>query len=252
MTKLKILIGVVLINASFSVTPGDLFNLENFSLQLPIDNNGGITTIKQPKLDSYDSTYFYVNSGGDSMVLFAPENGAMTDNGSGPRTELTEPNNFFTFSGKHKMSYITTILQADHDVCIGQVKGDSYVQKYDEGYSNNTSVDVGGSPLIVAELVYDVASRNVYSHVRDSNYNDLKFSLGKFDLNEPITINIIVDGFNLYVSSNKGSMPTYSYAFWKNHNYGMHFKVGVYLQGKGSVFFNGGKVKISNFKTSHA
>ena len=31
------------------------------------------------------------------MVMFVPENGVVTGNGAGPRTELTEPNDYFTF-----------------------------------------------------------------------------------------------------------------------------------------------------------
>lgn len=75
--------------------------------------------------------------------MFVPENGILTGKGAGPRTELTEPNDYFTFDGVHKMSYVTHIQQADHSVCIGQVKGDDF--------SN-------GSPLIVVEIVYDAGS----------------------------------------------------------------------------------------------
>ena len=87
------------------------------------------------------------------MVMFVPENGVVTGNGAGPRTELTEPNDYFTFSGTHHMSYVTRVLQADHTVCIGQVKGDDY--------SSNASA------LIVVEIIYSPGSGSVTSHVRD-------------------------------------------------------------------------------------
>jgi len=39
-----------------------------------------------------------------------------------------------------------------------------------------------------------------------------------------------VDGYNVYVSSNKQVLEKYDYSFWKGSHYGMHFKVGLYDQ----------------------
>ncbi len=180
--------------------------------------------------------------------MFVPENGDRTDNGAGPRTELSEPKNYFTFSGTHKMSYVTRVMQADHNVCVGQVKGDDY--NFKTASNSSSELAMGGSPLIIVEIVYDVNSKDLNSHVRDANYNDVKQFLGKFEMNEPITLNIQVDGYNVNVNSNKQS-TSHSYSFWKNHNYMMHFKAGAYLQGSGNSKTRGAKVQVSKFKTSH-
>lgn len=236
-----------------TVTPATLFNLPDyFSLQLPITDGDGITTIKQPKLKTYtDSTYFFMDDGDSEVVMFAPENGVLTDNGSGPRTELTEPREFFTFSGVHKMSYVTRVTRADHKVCIGQVKGDRY--NYFKQVNNETklSASLGESPLIVVEIIYDPDTSIVTSHFRDSSYNDVKLSLGKFALNDPIRIDIKVDGYKVYVSSQQVTLAAQSYSFWKNQAYKMHFKVGAYLQGTGTSSTRGGRVKLSQLQTSH-
>lgn len=230
----------ILLTTSYAVTPGTLFDLSDFSLQLPVNDDGGITTIKQPKLRTFtDPTYFHVD--GDSVVMFVPENGVLTDNGSGPRTELTEPREFFTFSGVHHMSYVTKVTHADYPVCVGQLKGDSYKGgKFD------------GNMLIVVEIVYSPKSGELISHFRDKDSNGVKLSLGKFALNDPINIDIKVDGYKVYVSSQQITLKAYDYSFWQGHSYKMHFKVGAYLQGKGKSSSKGARIELSNFQTSHA
>lgn len=93
-----------------SSTPGQLFDLSRFNIELPINNNGRITVVRQPKLANYTDNYFYTNEDNDAMIMFAPENAVKTKGGAGPRTELAEPLEYFTFNGTHKMSYVTTIL----------------------------------------------------------------------------------------------------------------------------------------------
>ena len=132
--------------------PGEIYDLRPFVLQLPFSDGDGIAIIKQPAVNTYSDHYFHVNDANNAIVMFVPENGVKTGNGAGPRTELTEPTEYFTFSGTHVMSYTTRVNQADHDVCIGQVKGDDYTN---------------GSPLIIVEIVYERDTGKVYSHVRD-------------------------------------------------------------------------------------
>lgn len=131
MVNAVVLFCTILVYAALAwASPAKLLNLPGqFQLQIPkSDGNGGITTIKHPDLDSYSSSFFYTDSDGASVVMWAPENSAITGNGSGPRTELTEPKDFFTFKGTHSMSFTQQVLEADpsQNVCIGQIKGDSY------------------------------------------------------------------------------------------------------------------------------
>jgi len=80
---------VLVISVESSIPPpGKVFDLSTFdALQIPVDNGkGGMTQIKHPKLDTYTSDYFYTNPHDTTEVVFwAPENGVMSENGSGPR-----------------------------------------------------------------------------------------------------------------------------------------------------------------------
>lgn len=236
--------------------PGEVLDLSTFdALQIPLDNgSGGMTQIKHPKLDTYTSEYFYTNPSDVSQVVFwAPENGVVSGNGAGPRTELTEANNYFTFSGKHKMKYTMQVKETPHGgkVCIGQIKGDSYGSQF-TGVQN---VSLGGSTcLIVVELIYEAEKDGlVTAHMRDKKGGDcsgVTYELGKFKLDENIDISMEVDGYDVFVSSNKVSSVLHDYSFWKGEHYGMHFKVGVYDQNKNGS--RGGKAKLSNLKISHS
>jgi hypothetical protein len=128
-----ILFLIVLVHQGFlleATYPAKVLNLpDNFRLQIPKDNgSGSITTIKQPELATYSSSYFSTDADGVSVVMWSPENGVVTGNGAGPRTELSEPNDYFTFKGQHTMSFVQQVYKADPKgvVCIGQIKGDSY------------------------------------------------------------------------------------------------------------------------------
>lgn len=77
------------------------------------------------------------------------------------------------------------------------------------------------------------------------------FSVGSFNPGEKIHITFKVVDTKVYVSTNKVTLPGYSYSFWQGKNYGMHFKVGVYDQGTGKDGTKGGKVKLSNLVVGH-
>lgn len=237
--------------------PGKVLDLSTFdALQIPVDNGkGGMTQIKHPELDSYSSEYFYTNPYDASQVVFwSPENGVVSGNGAGPRTELTEDNNFFTFSGKHKMKYRMQVKEtpSGEKISIGQIKGDSF-DTYLE-VENSTSV-WGASCLIVVELIYDPKSNGLLTaHMRKKNgdgCSGVTYELGKFSLSENIDISMEVIGYDVYVSSNKVSLDAHDYSFWKGKHYGMHFKVGVYDQHKDRSGSGAGKAKLSNLKISH-
>ena len=237
--------------------PGEVLDLSTFdALQIPLDNgSGGMTQIKHPELDTYSSEYFYTNPYDVSQVVFwAPENGVVSGNGAGPRTELTEDNNYFTFSGKHVMKYTMQVKETPRggEVCIGQIKGDSY----DSQFMGVQNVSLGGaSCLIVVELIYDAEKNGlVTAHMRnkkDGSCSGVTYELGKFQLDENIEISMEVDGYDVFVSSNKASV-SHDYSFWKGQHYGMHFKVGLYDQNKNENGSSGGKAKLSNLKISHS
>jgi hypothetical protein len=111
---------------------------------------------------------------------------------------------------------------------------------------------VGGSScLIVVELIYNMNNNEVTSHFRDKDCNSKSSSVGFFSPGEQIHVNFKVDNTNVYVSTNKVTLPVYSYSFWQYKNYKMHFKVGVYDQASGTDGSKGGKVKLSNLKVTH-
>lgn len=242
--------------------PGKVLDLSAFdSLQIPVDNGGGsFVQIRHPDLDSYTSDYFYTNPYDSTQVVFwAPENGSVSQNGAGPRTELTEDNNRFTFSGTHTMKYTMQVKETPSGgkVCIGQVKGDScdscfFAEREGETISNSTAL-MGAGCLIVVELIYD-ANKNglLTAHMRGhdaSGCTNVQFNLGNFDLDEKMDISMTVNGYDVRVSSNKVTLPSYDYSFWKGAHYGMHFKVGLYDQNSGGS--GGAKGKLSNLRISH-
>lgn len=250
------------LNVAGTPPPGKVLNLKTFdALQIP-EGKGkeGMTQIRHPELDKYSSKYFYTNPTDESEVVFwAPESGSVSGNGAGPRTELTEANNYFTFSGKHTMSYTMSIekVPSDGKVCIGQIKGDSFDSYQDPEIvdDNNTTTLLKGSCLIVVELIYEARNNGlVTAHMRSKSGGGCSseiFKLGNFGLNEKIQISMEVNGYNVYVSSNKVKANRYDYSFWKGKHYGMHFKVGVYDQTSCSSCSSGAKAKLSNLKITH-
>jgi hypothetical protein len=243
--------------ASSIPPPGKVLDLSTFdALQIPVDDGkGGMTQIRHPKLDTYTSDYFYTNPQDTTEVVFwAPENGVVSGNGAGPRTELTEENNLFTFSGIHTMKYSMKVKQVPSGgkVCIGQIKGDSCDSCRALDEIKNSTVLKGSSCLIVVELIYDETKNGLVSaKMRDKNCNSVSFDLGKFKLDEDINISLKVDGYNVYVSSNKQVLEKYDYSFWKGSHYGMHFKVGLYDQNSSGKSSSGGQAKLSNLKITH-
>jgi hypothetical protein len=227
---------VSLISFIDATYPANIINVYNMKLQIPQESSdGGITTISNSALQTYSSSYFKANSDGTAVLMFAPENGAVTGNGAGPRTELTEPNDYFTFSGTHTMKFTTSVQSTDPKgvICIGQVKGDSYssVAGSEHTINNSTFVDtnsasnLGASCLIAVELTYTSSSQEVTAHMRDSSCNSKNFHVGYFSMGEAIHMTFTVKDYDVYVSSNKVTLPAYSYSFWKGSNYKMHFKV---------------------------
>jgi hypothetical protein len=230
--------------------PSDVINLYNMDLQIPVDNGkGSFQQIRQPELNTYSSEYFHVDEYGWSVEMFAPENGVTSKNGAGPRTELTEPNNYFIFAGTHKMSFQQEVFDTHPAgvISIAQIKGDDFDYKALSGRSPT----LGASCLIIVELTYSSDSKKVEAHMRNETCHGVTFSVGKYELGEKIEIDFEVKDTKVYISSNKVTLDPYSYSWWKNANYGMHFKVGPYDQGTGGSSSKGGRLKLSHLEISH-
>ena len=271
---LRVLAGAALLqNACAKVPPpGEVLDLSPFdALQTPLDDgHGGMTQIKHPELDTYSSEYMYTDEWDTSkVVIWAPINGVVSGNGAGPRTELTEENSLFTFSGKHTMKFTQQVKQINScsDVCIGQIKGDDFDEAFEVPPTWNTTQPhywisegryeslhrdhpiIGASCLIVVELTYD--GSHVTAHTRNEHCDNVSNDLGHFDLDEEIIIEMTVDDYDVFISSNKVTLPKIDYSFWKGAHYGMHFKVGVYDQCTGNSDTDGSKSKLSNLKITH-
>jgi len=78
----------------YSALPSSVIDLSTWSLQLPYGPNGQITTVNQPKLDSFENEpYFYVSSTSPAGVIFqAFVNGTHTADSDYVRSELREMN----------------------------------------------------------------------------------------------------------------------------------------------------------------
>jgi Alginate lyase/RTX calcium-binding nonapeptide repeat (4 copies) len=77
-----------------STAPSGNFNLSNWKITLPVDQNGTLsgTAVEVQNLSGYqNSKYFYTGSDG-AMVFYAPVDGATTSGSSYARSELREMN----------------------------------------------------------------------------------------------------------------------------------------------------------------
>jgi Alginate lyase len=72
--------------------PGDLLDLENWFLTLPIGFDGDPDSIDQPELLDYRSEWFDLTPDGSGVVFRAPAGGVTTKNSRYPRSELREMN----------------------------------------------------------------------------------------------------------------------------------------------------------------
>jgi len=235
------------------VAPGRIWDLSTFYLQLPksrtkADGSKGITTIKmKDNRDFEEKPYFYTDRTDNGTIMFAPENGFLTDNGSGPRTEFTEKERIFKFEGNHKMKFTTEVLQlpASKEIAIGQIKG-----------NNGKRTSAKASCLIVVEFMYDGRTGECRAHYRKQMENgkcqSVREHAGFFKLNEKIEVTFEVVGSDVFVATNKVKLPRFSYKQWKGTDYNMQFKVGTYNQGTGSSSTKGGRVKLHNLRTEHS
>lgn len=114
--------------------PSRVLNLVEWKLTLPVDTShaGSPDEIKQPELNGYQNTnFFLVNPSRDGVLFIAPCGGATTSGSSYPRSELREmassgrtEASWSTTSGRHTMEIrqaITHLPVAKPHVVAGQI-----------------------------------------------------------------------------------------------------------------------------------
>jgi hypothetical protein len=123
--------------------PGDLLDLENWFLTLPIGPPGDPDSIDQPELLDYRSEWFDLTPDGAGVVFRAPAGGVTTKNSKYPRSELREMNGeekaaWSNTEGTHTLQTrqaITEVPRAKPEVVSAQIHdgGDDVMQIRLEG-----------------------------------------------------------------------------------------------------------------------
>lgn len=145
--------------AAYAVDPGDVLNLSNWKLTLPRDCSGGTSgtacEIKQPALDTYQSTWFRVPSTGGSILFRADAQGARTSsNTKYARSELRQMNGSsnaaWSCTGKTTSMHMRFAIKHTPvnkpEVVVGQIhdaNDDLLMIKYTGPSGANGSTDTG-------------------------------------------------------------------------------------------------------------
>jgi Alginate lyase len=138
--------------------PGELLDLRNWYLTLPSGEEGRPDTVEQPALDTYGSSWFGLDDGGDGVVFTANAGGVTTKNSSYPRSELREMNGtekaaWSNTGGTHTLEVRQAVLSvpsakpevvtaqihdASDDVMEIRLEGERLIAQYDDGHENIT------------------------------------------------------------------------------------------------------------------
>jgi hypothetical protein len=118
--------------------PGDLLDLGNWFLTLPVGPAGDPDSIDQPELLDYRSEWFDLTPDGTGVVFRAPAGGVTTKNSKYPRSELREMNGeekaaWSNTEGTHTLETrqaITEVPRAKPEVVSAQIHdgGDDVLQ----------------------------------------------------------------------------------------------------------------------------
>jgi hypothetical protein len=97
--------------------PGDLIDLDDWYLTLPIGSDGDPDDVQPPDLGTYSGEYFRLNEDGDGVVFRANAGGVTTKNSSYPRSELREMAggehaSWTNTSGRHVLEVRQAITEA--------------------------------------------------------------------------------------------------------------------------------------------
>jgi hypothetical protein len=147
--------------------PGDLLDLENWFLTLPIGPPGDPDSIDQPELLDYESEWFDLTPDGSGVVFRAPAGGVTTKNSKYPRSELREMNGeekaaWSNTEGVHTLESrqaITKVPPAKPEVSATQIHdgGDDVMQIRLEG-STLVAQYADGDEQIVIDPAYELGT----------------------------------------------------------------------------------------------
>jgi hypothetical protein len=234
-----------------SAAPSGNFNLSNWKITLPVDQNGTLrgTAVEVQNLSGYKSSkYFYTGSDG-AMVFYAPVDGATTKGSSYARSELREMN--ATEKAAWNLStggFMSATLEVDAapnregvggKLVVGQIHGqnDELVRLY---WENGT--------------VYFVNDRAGASN-SETKFT-LKDSIGatpEISLNEKFSYTINAKGSTLEVAVHADGKvyqsSTKINSVWQSDT--LYFKAGAYLGANESNGSGAGQASFYALDVSH-
>ena len=194
--------------ASGRCLPGDIVDLQNWKLTLPVNN---AQEIKQPALGTYESSYFNHLPNCTAVVFKTPIGGATTSGSSYSRTELREMTSdgsrlasWSGTSGTHEMAWrvaVDNAPPAKPQVVVGQV--------------HDADDDV-------VQILYDGKAGAITYRWLGKTAGEL---VSGYQLGTYVDLKIVVSGgaFNLYAN---GALK----ATESRPSSGLYFKAGSYPQ----------------------
>jgi len=189
--------------------PSDVLNLTNWKIQLPIGDEESPDEVKQPALDTYKVSPWFIQTSDCQAVQFrSAVNGVTTSGSSYPRSELREMNgssnaSWSSTSGTHTMviDQIVTHLPNDKPhLVVGQI--------------HDSEDDVS---------VFRVEGTNLYVTNGDTTHHKLVTS--NLQLNTRFQVKFVVSGGQIKAYYNNTLQTTISKSFS-----GGYFKAGAYTQ----------------------
>lgn len=133
--------------AAEAEVPGDVLDLENWVLTLPVGSPGDPDSIDQPELLTYRSEWFDLTPDGTGVVFRAPAGGVTTENSKYPRSELRE------MSGEEKAAWSNTegthVLESRQAITeVPPVKPEVSATQIHDGGDDVMQIRLEGSTLV--------------------------------------------------------------------------------------------------------
>jgi hypothetical protein len=189
--------------------PSDILNLQNWKIQLPIGDEESPDEVKQPALDTYKVSPWFVPTADCQAVQFrAAVNGVTTSGSSYPRSELREMNgssnaSWSSTSGTHTLVVDQVVLHLPNDkphLVVGQI--------------HDSEDDVS---------VFRVEGSSLYVTNGDTTHHKLVTS--NLQLGTRFQVKFVVSGGQIKAYYNNTLQTTISKSFS-----GGYFKAGAYTQ----------------------
>ncbi|QUI23779.1 polysaccharide lyase family 7 protein [Vallitalea pronyensis] len=235
---LSIFMGIFLLVSSTTTVmaatyPSDILDLTNWKITLPIaGSNGNAMEVKQPALDSYEHSSYFVDSG--SGVRFKAHCGGATTSGSSyPRSELREMKN----NGKDKASWSTTsgthIMEIRQKIThLPVVKPHVVVGQIHDSNDDVIVIRLEGNKLFV-----------------DENGDDGPVLTNNYQLGTIFKVKFVAKNGGVQIYYNDNYVYTY-----KVSTSGCYFKAGMYTQSntsKGDSYYAYGCCIIYDLNVTH-